>query len=47
LAEWVEAGTIKPNIDRVYDLNEFDLAIQDMNEGRIRGKAVISISQDE
>ena len=41
LAGMLEAGTLRPVIDRVVTLDAVDGAIRDMQAGRIRGKVVV------
>jgi NADPH:quinone reductase-like Zn-dependent oxidoreductase len=43
LAEYVEAGTLMPVIDRTYSLSEVPEAIRYVEEGHARGKVVITI----
>jgi NADPH:quinone reductase-like Zn-dependent oxidoreductase len=43
LTSWVEAGSVKPAIDKVYPLPEAPAAVAYMHEGRARGKVVVSI----
>jgi NADPH:quinone reductase-like Zn-dependent oxidoreductase len=43
LRELIEAGTVAPAIDRTYPLSEIAAAIRYMQEGRARGKVVISV----
>ncbi len=44
--ELVEAGTIKPVIDRVYPLSETPEAMRYIGAGHVRGKIVISVIPD-
>jgi NADPH:quinone reductase-like Zn-dependent oxidoreductase len=37
----IEAGTVTPAIDRTYPLTAAPVAIRDLHEGKIRGKAVV------
>jgi NADPH:quinone reductase-like Zn-dependent oxidoreductase len=43
LKELIEAGTVKPVIDRKYSLNEVPEAIRYLEEGHARGKIVIAV----
>jgi NADPH:quinone reductase-like Zn-dependent oxidoreductase len=43
LAELVEAGTVKPVIDRRYTLSEAPDALRYLGEGHARGKIVITV----
>jgi NADPH:quinone reductase-like Zn-dependent oxidoreductase len=43
LASMIEAGSVKPAIDRVYPLAEAPAAVAYLHEGRVRGKVVVSI----
>jgi NADPH:quinone reductase-like Zn-dependent oxidoreductase len=43
LRELIEAGQIKPLIDRTYALREVATAIRDLIDGRARGKIVITV----
>jgi NADPH:quinone reductase-like Zn-dependent oxidoreductase len=43
LKELIEAGTVKPVIDRTYPLGEAPEAIRYLEEGHARGKVVISV----
>ena len=45
LKDLIEAGKVKPVIDRVYTLNEVPEAIRYLEEGHARGKVVITIGQ--
>ncbi|HEY2324265.1 MAG TPA: NAD(P)-dependent alcohol dehydrogenase [Thermoanaerobaculia bacterium] len=44
LAEWIEAGKVKPVIDRQYALSEVPDAMRYLEQGRARGKIVIQMS---
>ena len=44
ITELIEAGTIRPIIDRTYPLSETPDAIRYLETGRARGKVVISVS---
>jgi NADPH:quinone reductase-like Zn-dependent oxidoreductase len=46
LTALIEAGQVRPSIDRVYRLDEVPEAMRKMEAGTIRGKAVIQISPD-
>lgn len=39
----IEAGNVKPAVDKVYALVEAPAAVEYMHEGRVRGKVVVSI----
>jgi NADPH:quinone reductase-like Zn-dependent oxidoreductase len=41
--ELIEAGKIKPAVDRTYPLSEVATAIRDLIDGRVRGKIVITV----
>jgi NADPH:quinone reductase-like Zn-dependent oxidoreductase len=41
--ELIDAGKIKPAIDRTYPLSEVATAIRDLIDGRVRGKIVITV----
>lgn len=43
LKELIEAGTVKPVIDRTYSLSEVPEAIRYLEEGHARGKVVITV----
>ncbi|MBT2531063.1 NAD(P)-dependent alcohol dehydrogenase [Arthrobacter sp. ISL-48] len=43
LASLIEAGSVKPAIDKVYPLAEAPAAIDYLHEGRVRGKVVVKI----
>lgn len=43
LTSLIEAGGVKPSVDRAYALSEAPAAVADMHEGRVRGKVVVSI----
>jgi NADPH:quinone reductase-like Zn-dependent oxidoreductase len=45
LQELVEAGKLKPVIDRSYSLNEVPEAFRYLEAGHVRGKVVISVGQ--
>ncbi|WLD56798.1 zinc-binding dehydrogenase [Salinispirillum sp. LH 10-3-1] len=44
LSEMAEAGSIKPEIDRYYPLEETADALRYMETNRVRGKLVIKIN---
>src|SRR5439155_12889974 len=43
LAELIEAGKVKPVIDRTYELRETPAAVRYLEEGHTRGKVVITV----
>ncbi|WP_353615447.1 NAD(P)-dependent alcohol dehydrogenase [Arthrobacter sp. OV608] len=43
LASMIEAGSVKPVVDKVFPLAEAPAAIQYLREGRARGKVVVSV----
>jgi NADPH:quinone reductase-like Zn-dependent oxidoreductase len=43
LTSMIEAGSVKPAIDKVYPLSEAPVAVAYMHEGRARGKVVVRI----
>ena len=43
MRELIEAGKIKPAVDRTYPLSEVATAIRDLIDGRARGKIVITV----
>ena len=45
MAKLLEAGTIKPVIDRCYRLTEVPEAIQYVEAGHARGKVIITLAQ--
>jgi NADPH:quinone reductase-like Zn-dependent oxidoreductase len=47
LGQLVDAGKLTPVIDRTYPLEETAQAIRYLEEGRARGKVVISIAPTE
>ena len=47
LRDLMEAGKVKPVIDRRYGLTEVPEAMRYMEEGHARGKVVITVGQDE
>ena len=44
LTELIDAGAVKPIVDRAYTLAQAPRAIRDLLEGRVRGKAVIAVA---
>ncbi|HVG00711.1 MAG TPA: zinc-binding dehydrogenase [Chloroflexia bacterium] len=46
MTDLCEAGKIVPVIDRRYTLSEVPEALRDLGEGRIKGKIVIVVGQD-
>lgn len=42
--ELVESGAVRPAVDRAYPLAEAPEALRDLEQGRIRGKAVVVVS---
>jgi NADPH:quinone reductase-like Zn-dependent oxidoreductase len=43
IRELVESGGVRPAVDRTYPLADAPQAIRDLEEGRIRGKAVVTV----
>ncbi|MGH3473891.1 MAG: NAD(P)-dependent alcohol dehydrogenase [Aeromicrobium sp.] len=43
LAEHIEAGTVKPSVDRTYSLDEVSQAMRHLEAGDVRGKVAITI----
>jgi NADPH:quinone reductase-like Zn-dependent oxidoreductase len=43
IREMVESGALRPAVDRTYPLVEAAEAVRDLVEGRVRGKAVVSV----
>ena len=43
LRELIEAGTIRPVVDRVYPLEEAAAAVAHVESGTVRGKVVIAV----
>ena len=46
LTELIESGRVTPAVDRTYPLSEVPVAIRYMEEGRARGKVVITVPGD-
>jgi NADPH:quinone reductase-like Zn-dependent oxidoreductase len=46
LTELIESGTVTPAIDQIYPLSETPAAVQHMAEGRVSGKAVITLREE-
>jgi NADPH:quinone reductase-like Zn-dependent oxidoreductase len=46
MKELIEAGKVKPVIDRCYPLREVPEALRYYGEGHARGKVVISVEQN-
>jgi NADPH:quinone reductase-like Zn-dependent oxidoreductase len=44
LAEYLEAGTVKPSVDRTYSLDQVPVAMRHLEDGNVRGKVAITIS---
>ncbi|GGR91948.1 NADPH:quinone oxidoreductase family protein [Deinococcus sedimenti] len=42
LAEWVQSGTLKPEISRAYTLQEAPQAMRDLLERRVTGKVIVT-----
>ena len=47
LTHLLEEGTVTPIIDRTYRLSEVPEALAYQDEGRARGKVIITVDQDE
>ena len=45
IKELYETGKIKPVIDKIYTLNEVPEALQDLGNGNVQGKAIITVKQ--
>jgi NADPH:quinone reductase-like Zn-dependent oxidoreductase len=43
LKAWLEAGTIRPLIDRTYPLEETAAALRHVEAGHVQGKVVITV----
>ena len=46
IKELLEAGKVKPVIDRCYPLSEVPAALRYLEEGHARGKVVITVAQN-
>ena len=46
MKELLEAGKVKPVIDRCYPLSEVPEALRYLEEGHARGKVVITVAQN-
>jgi NADPH:quinone reductase-like Zn-dependent oxidoreductase len=46
LGDMMQAGTVKPVIDRTYPLSQIAEAIRYLEQGHARGKVIITIAQD-
>ena len=46
MKQWLEAGKVRPVIDRTYSLSEVPDAIRYLEEGHARGKVVITVAND-
>ena len=44
IRQWVEAGQLKPVIEKVYQLTEYDKALDDLAEGHQKGKLVVHVA---
>jgi NADPH:quinone reductase-like Zn-dependent oxidoreductase len=44
LSELIEAGTVRPQIDRRYPFAEIPAAIAYLEQGRARGKVVVGVA---
>ena len=47
MKELIEAGKVKPVIDRRYTLSEVAKALRYYSEGHARGKVVITVDQND
>jgi NADPH:quinone reductase-like Zn-dependent oxidoreductase len=45
IAELVEAGKIKPIVDKEYPFSQMNEALQYVNTGRAKGKVVVQIAE--
>jgi len=43
LAEYIEAGTVRPSVDRTYPLDRVPEAMRHLEDGNVRGKVAITI----
>jgi NADPH:quinone reductase-like Zn-dependent oxidoreductase len=43
LAELIEAGSLLPSVDRTYPLDQTPKAMQQLEDGQVRGKIAITI----
>ena len=43
LTAMIEAGTLRPTLDRTYPLSEAPAALVDLEQGRVRGKLAITV----
>jgi NADPH:quinone reductase-like Zn-dependent oxidoreductase len=43
LREFLEAGTVKPVVDRTFALSEASEALRYLRDGRARGKVVVTV----
>ena len=46
IAQLCESGRVVPVIDKLYSLREVPEALRDLGEGRVKGKAVITLQQE-
>lgn len=47
LAEYLDAGTVVPSIDRSYPLDQVPAAMRHLESGQVRGKVAITVSGEE
>lgn len=47
LTAWIEAGQVRPVIDRTYDLAETPAAVAYVGEGHARGKVVVAVGRGD
>jgi NADPH:quinone reductase-like Zn-dependent oxidoreductase len=47
LAEHLEAGTVRPTIDRTYPLDHLQDGMRHLIDGNVRGKVAITVSTEE
>ena len=45
LAALITAGTLRPAVDRIHDLDDAATAVRRMESGEIRGKDVIAVNR--